>query len=110
LFSISLITTTFSLPVKIKSYNDRIDLDSEGHAKPVLHGGLLRDNKDTPNKKPQQQVNPSNQPTAKNPKDTNTPIKHESHIIICTRLVPLAPQVSPSQLSSKVLVSCAWVS
>jgi hypothetical protein len=24
----------------------------------------------------------SNQPTAKNPKDTNTPIKHESHIII----------------------------
>jgi hypothetical protein len=50
--------------------NDRIDLDSEGHAKPVLHGGLLRDNKDTPNTKPQQQVNPSNQPTAKNPKDT----------------------------------------
>ncbi|VVH65190.1 hypothetical protein BSPLISOX_1784, partial [uncultured Gammaproteobacteria bacterium] len=68
--------------VKIKGYNDRIDLDSEGHAKPVLHGGLLRDNKDTPNTKPQQQVNPSNQPTAKNPKDTNTPIKHESHIII----------------------------
>jgi hypothetical protein len=27
--------------VKIKGYNDRIDLDSEGHVKPVLHGGLL---------------------------------------------------------------------
>jgi hypothetical protein len=43
--------------VKIKGYNDRIDLDPEGHAKSVLHGGILRDNKDTPNTKLQQQVN-----------------------------------------------------
>jgi hypothetical protein len=92
--------------VKIKGYRDGIDLDSRGHTKGVLHGGLVRDDKGTPNTKPQQQVNPPNhppqtpnlslnqkpptqkrsnnqaQPTAKNPKDTNTPIKHESHIII----------------------------
>jgi hypothetical protein len=39
--------------VKIKGYNDRIDLDPEGHAKSVLHGGLLRDDKGTSNTKSQ---------------------------------------------------------
>jgi hypothetical protein len=44
--------------VKIKGYRDGIDLDSRGHTKGVLHGGLVRDDKGTPNTKPQQQVNP----------------------------------------------------
>jgi hypothetical protein len=39
--------------VKIKSYNDRVSLNSKGQAKVVFHEGLLRDNKDTPNTKPQ---------------------------------------------------------